>query len=30
MYSMYADEVCFYNDAFALEELAVLEPKLTL
>jgi len=30
MYSIYADGVCFYNDAFALEELAVLEPKLTM
>lgn len=30
MYSMYANGVCFYNDAFALEEMAVLEPKLTL
>lgn len=30
MYSIYADGVCFYNDAFALEEMAVFEPKLTL
>lgn len=30
MYSIYADGTCFYNDAFTLEELAVLGPKLTL
>ena len=30
MYSIYADGVCIYNDAYELEELAVLEPKLTL
>ena len=30
MYSIYADGVCFYNDAFSLEELSVLEPKLTM
>lgn len=30
MYSIYANGECFYNDSFALEETAVLEPKLTL
>lgn len=30
MYSIYADGVCFYNDAFALEEMAVIDPKLVL
>ena len=30
MYSIYADGVCIYNDAYELKELAVLEPRLTL
>lgn len=30
MYSIYADDVCIYSDVFALENMKVLNPKLTL
>ena len=30
MYSIYADGVCIYSDVFALENMKVLNPKLTL
>ena len=30
MYSIYADGVCIYSDVFALENMKVLSPKLTL
>lgn len=30
MYSIYADGVCIYNDVFALENMKVVSPKLTL
>ena len=30
MYQLYADEVCIYDDAFALENMKVMEPKLSL
>lgn len=30
MYSIYADGVCIYSDVFALENMKVLKPKLTL
>ena len=30
MYSIYADDVCIYNDAFALANMKVIDPKLTL
>ena len=30
MYSIYADGVCIYNDAFALDNMKLANPKLTL
>jgi hypothetical protein len=30
MYSIYADGICIYNDAFALDNMKVIDPKLTL
>ena len=30
MYSIYADDICIYNDAFALDNMKVIDPKLTL
>jgi len=30
MYSIYADGICIYNDAFALDNIKVIDPKLTL
>ena len=30
MYSVYADGVCIYNDAFALDNMKLANPKLTL
>lgn len=30
MYSVYADGVCIYNDAFALDNMKLASPKLTL
>lgn len=30
MYSIYADDVCIYNDAFSLENMKVVNPKLVL
>jgi len=30
MYCIYADDVCIYNDAFALDNMKVISPKLTL
>jgi hypothetical protein len=30
MYSIYADGVCFYNDTFAVDNMKVINPKLTL
>lgn len=30
MYSVYADSVCIYNDAFALDNMKLASPKLTL
>ena len=30
MYSVYADGVCIYNDAFALYNMKLASPKLTL
>lgn len=30
MYSIYSDDVCIYNDAFALANMKVIDPKLTL
>ena len=29
MYSVYADGVCIYNDAFALDNMKLASPKLT-
>ena len=30
MYSIYADGVCIYNDVFSLDDMKVVNPKLTL
>ena len=30
MYSIYADGVCIYNDVFSLDNMKMLNPKLTL
>lgn len=30
MYSIYADGVCIYNDVFSLDNMKVVNPKLTL
>ncbi len=30
MYSIYADGICIYNDAFALDNMKIIDPKLTL
>lgn len=30
MYSIYADDVCIYNDSFSLDNMKVIDPKLTL
>lgn len=30
MYSVYADDVCIYNDSFMLEDAIIIEPNLTL
>lgn len=30
MYTIYADDVCIYNDAFSLEDMKLVSPKLTL
>jgi len=30
MYSIYTDGICIYNDAFALDNMKVIDPKLTL
>ena len=30
MYSVYADGVCIYNDAFTLDNMKLANPKLTL
>lgn len=30
MYSIYADDVCIYNDVFAVESVKAIDPKLTL
>ena len=30
MYSVYADDVCIYNDSFMLEDAIIIEPVLTL
>lgn len=30
MYSIYADDVCIYNDCFSLDNMKVIDPKLTM
>lgn len=30
MYTIYADGVCIYNDVFSLDDMKVVNPKLTL